>query len=88
MFYKKDGFKNFVKFTAKHLCRNPFFTLLKKGRQRNYFTIIFAKFFRTLFLRAIPTTVFQTEILGQNGLKCYKRRKCSLSSIMLQFTQL
>ena len=68
---KIDGFKSFVKFTAKHLCRNLFFTLLKKGRQLFYHD--FCEFFRTLFLRAIPTTVFQTEILGQNRLKFYKR---------------
>ena len=69
---KIDGFKSFVKFTAKHLCRNLFFTLLKKGRQRNYFTMIFANFSEH-FLRAIPTTVFQTEILGQTRLKFYKK---------------
>ena len=59
--YKKDIFKNFSKFTGKHLCQGFFFNkaagifagrqLLKKALWHKCFPVNFAKFLRTPFLK-------------------------------------
>ena len=59
MFCKKGVFRNFAKFTEKHLCQSLIFnkfaglrpaTLLKKRLWHRYFSVNFAKFLRTPFL--------------------------------------
>ena len=59
MFCKKDVFRNFAKFTVKHLCQSVFFnnvtglrpeTLLKKRLWHRCFPVNFAKFLKTSFL--------------------------------------
>ena len=59
VFYKKGIFKNFTKFTRKHLCQSLFFnkaadfrtaTLLKKRLSDRCFPVNFATFSRLLFL--------------------------------------
>ena len=59
VFYKKGVFRNFAKFTGKHLCQSFFFnkvadlrpaTLLKKKLWHRRFSVNFAQFLRTLFL--------------------------------------
>ena len=58
MFCKKGVFKNFSKFTGKHLCQSLYFnkvasrrpaTLLKKRLWHRCFPVNFAKFLRTPF---------------------------------------
>ena len=60
MFYKKSVFKNFSKFTRKHLCWSLFLnkvpglkpsTLLRKRLRRRYFPVNFAKFLGTSLLQ-------------------------------------
>ena len=57
---KKGVFRNFTKFTGKHLCQSLFFnkvaglrptTLLKKEPWHKCFSVNFAKFLRTPFLQ-------------------------------------
>ena len=59
VFFKKVVFKNFAKFTGKHLCQSLVFdkvadlrpaTLLKKRPWHRCFVLNFAKFLRTPFL--------------------------------------
>ena len=59
VFYKKGIFKNFTKFTRKHLCQSLFFnkaadfrtaTFLKKRLSDRCFPVNFATFSRLLFL--------------------------------------
>ena len=59
MFYEKR-FRNFAKFTGKHLCQSIFFTkvaalrtaaLLKKRLSHRYFPVNFVKFLTTRFLQ-------------------------------------
>ena len=58
--YKKGVYKNFAKFTGKHLCQRLFFnqvaglsaaTLLKKGFWHRCFPVNYAKFLRAPFLQ-------------------------------------
>ena len=53
VFCKKDVFRNFTKFTGKHLCQSHFFNkvagILKKRLWHRCFPVNFAKFLRTLF---------------------------------------
>ena len=57
MLCKKGVLKNFAKFTGKHLCQNLFFKkrlknlLLKKTLWHRCFSVNFAKFLRTRFLK-------------------------------------
>ena len=46
---KKDGLRNFARFTGKHLCQ-ALFSLLKKRLWHGFFPINFTKFLRTPFL--------------------------------------
>ena len=68
MFYKISVFKNFAKFTRRHLCRSLFLnkdaglgpaTLLKKKIQHWCFLVNFAKFFRTPFLQNTSSNCFR-----------------------------
>ena len=63
MFCKKDIYKNFAKFTGKHLCQILLFnnvaglrtaTLLKRRLWHRCFSVNFEKFLRTLFYRIPP----------------------------------
>ena len=61
MFHKKGVFKNFAKFTGKHLCWNLFLkkvpagscSFLKKRLWQRYFPVNFAKFIRIAILQNI-----------------------------------
>ena len=59
MFCEKGVFRNFTKFTGKHLCQSLFFnkvaglrpaTLIKKSLWHKRFSVNFVKFLRTPFL--------------------------------------
>ena len=49
VFCKKGAFKNFAKFTGKHLCQSLFFNKVA-GLRHRCFPVNFAKFLRTPFL--------------------------------------
>ena len=60
VFFKKGVFRNFEKFTGKHLCQSLFFnkvvglnpvTLLKKRLWNRCFLVYFARFLKTPFLK-------------------------------------
>ena len=70
VFCKKGVLKNFAKLTGKYLCQSFFFnkvadptlaTLLKKRLWNRYFSVSFAKFSRTLFLRNTSGRLFCTS---------------------------
>ena len=66
VFCKKGVFKNFTKFTGKHLCLSLFFnkntikTLLKNRLWHRCFPVSFAKFLRTPFLIEHPRWLLLT----------------------------
>ena len=72
MFYKKTVFKNFAKFTGKHLYARPS-TLLKKRLRQSCLSENFAKFIRPHFRRTLPGDCF-----------CFSLEESNVSIIVLR----
>ena len=59
MFCKKGVFRNFAKYTGKHLCQRLFFNKVAEACKKETLAQVFlnfAKFLRTLFFRTPPVT--------------------------------
>ena len=51
LFYKKGVYKDFAKFTGKHLCRSIFFNKIEKDTPTHLFSVNLAKFLKTPFFQ-------------------------------------
>ena len=85
LFYKKGVYKDFAKFTGKHLCRSIFFNKIEKDTPTHLFSVNLAKFLKTPFFQNTSGDCFCISFEEKTHTLHYKleRAKLILYIVML-----